>query len=348
MRVWIDLENTPHVPFFLPIIRYLESEGHDVYITVRDYGYTKDLATESKMVFTVIGSHLGKNKLLKVLGLIFRVLRLLYWSIWKKFDIAISHGSRGLVLTSALIRVPSVTIYDYEFVSSGIFNSLSSKILLPDLIPDEVVVDRESVGRKIVKYPGLKEELYLSEFTPDECLLEELGVDNSKIVVLLRPPATTAHYHNPVSEQVFEEVVGKISLDHDVVGIVAPRTQEQAEALKMSLHENDGFYVLEKPVNGLNLIWNSDLIVGGGGTMNREAVVLGVPVYSIFTGKKGSIDNALEKDGKLRWIRNVEDIEQIQFIKRRKDAHSLSREAFKNQSDKLIEFICKQLLSIKN
>ena len=81
--------------------------------------------------------------------------------------------------------------------------------------------------------------------------------------------------------------------------------------------EEGKIIIPEKVVDGLNLIWNSDLVISGGGTMNREAAALGVPVYSIFRGKIGAVDRYLSENGRLTLIKNIEDIRtKITLVKR--------------------------------
>jgi predicted glycosyltransferase len=58
--------------------------------------------------------------------------------------------------------------------------------------------------------------------------------------------------------------------------------------------------VPERAVDAQSLIAFSDLVVSAGGTMNREAAALGVPVYTTYGGRLGGVDEALIREGRLR------------------------------------------------
>ncbi len=342
--IWIDLENAPHVPFFKPLIVGLQERGHKTYVTVRDFGYTRDLIEATGIPYDMIGKHAGKNFGRKVFSILGRVGGLMRWAGGKGIDVAVSHGSRSLVLAGAALRIPTVTMYDYEFVSTSIFNRLSSKVLLPDILPDDLLGKLGLEPGRLAKYPGLKEEVYLGDFTPDPTVLKDLNVGADQIVVVVRPPATVAHYHNPLSEEIVQRILDRLDGVENAVGIITPRTKEQAASIKASLKTPSKFRVLEKPVNGLNLIAHADLVVGGGGTMNREAAMLGVPVYSVFTGRVGTIDKALSEQGKLTLVRSLDDVGLVTFEKRDVSDYAAQASARKQRSDELVASICAEIL----
>jgi predicted glycosyltransferase len=346
--IWIDLDNAPHVPFFKPLIRHLEAQGHEVLVTVRDYGYTQSLARQHDIEYVAIGRHSGRNKIKKVFGLLRRVNALASWARSKSIDVAVSHGSRSLVLASRFVGVPCVTLYDYEFVHTSIFNRLSKRVLLPEWLPDDLVRSMGLDESRVRKYPGLKEEVYLGDFEPDDSLLGRLGVDPADVVVVLRPPATAAHYHNPLSERILEHLTDRISDTDNVTAIVAPRTKGQGEELARSFKDPARFHILQEPVNGLNLIAQADLVVGGGGTMNREAAMLGVPVYSVFMGKIGAIDRRLSEENKLHMLRTVEDAALVAFRKRSREDAGAQQSKRKTRSEMLIQFIAGEILGLSN
>lgn len=311
-RIWIDLDNAPHVPFFRPLIRAFESRGHSVAVTIRDYGYTAGLCERAGIDYRIIGRHPGGNPIRKVGSLAVRSLRLARWAKKSGVDIGLSHGSRGLVGGAFLARIPCVTMFDYEHVSSTLFRMLSSKLLLPEAL--ESIISGDGVRY----YAGYKEEVYLGEFEPDSESVASLPLPEDRTVVLIRPPATTAHYHDARSEALFQGVLGRISKAADLFGLIVPRTRAQGAEIGKTLENSLNFHILEHPVSGLNLIHQADLVVGGGGTMNREAALLGVPVYSIFTGPVGTIDQRLAEEGKLVLVRQADDVMAIKFVRRKR------------------------------
>jgi uncharacterized protein len=70
-------------------------------------------------------------------------------------------------------------------------------------------------------------------------------------------------------------------------------------------------------LDGLNLIWHSDLVISGGGTMNREAAALGVPVYSIFRGTIGAVDHFLSGEHRLVLLESPADLAPKLKVQRR-------------------------------
>src|SRR6267154_4800077 len=297
-KIWIDLENSPHVPFFRPIIEELGKLGHHVFVTARDCAQTRELADYFGLSYKLFGRHYGKNTMAKALGLGLRMCQLTPTVRSEKPVLALSHGSRSLTILSSILRIPSITIFDYEFVNQITFNSLDW-VMVPEVLPDKVV---HAKSDRILRYPGIKEDVYVPYFKPDVSALGQLGINSKDIVVTVRPPAINAHYHNPESERLLAAAIEFILL---------PRYPEQARALRKSwpgLFASGRMSIPEHVVDGLNLIWYSDLVISGGGTMNREAAALNVPVYSIFRGKIGAVDHYLSGCGRLVLLESTDDV----------------------------------------
>jgi predicted glycosyltransferase len=311
--IWIDLDNSPHVPFFKPIIKELSEKGYSVVLTARDCAQTCSLADRHGFRYERIGRHFGKNLLFKIFGLLIRSLQLMPFALKEKPALALAHCSRSQVVTAAILGIPSVMIYDYEF-SKFIKPTWA---IFPDIVPNETIKLNSS---RIFKYPGIKENVYVPDFIPDSKILEELGLDEKKLVITIRPPATKAHYHNTHGEILFNAVIEHLSQKDDIQMILLPRYRDQEINIKMKWPEliSKGRIIIpEHVVDGLNLIWHSDLVISGGGTMNREAAALGVPVYSIFRGGIGAVDGFLVKNGKLILLQSVDDVrKKISLVKK--------------------------------
>ncbi len=306
-RVWIDLDNSPHVPFFLPIIEELEKKGFDVVLTARDSYQVCELLKFHNVSCAVVGGHWGRHKTLKILGTLVRAMRLVPFMIKKRPDLAVSHGSRAQVLASYLLGIPTVTILDYEFTADTGFLK-SHWAFVPCFIPDSAA---PKVKKQVLKYPGLKEDVYVPRFQPDPSLKSRLGLDGKDLIVTVRPPATEAHYHNPEAETLLEAALDLLVNRPDVQVILLPRNQRQAKVLREAWGKwiaSHKIIIPEQVIDGLNLIWFSDLVISGGGTMNREASALGVPVYSIFRGRIGAVDKYLAANGRLILLETVEDV----------------------------------------
>lgn len=327
-RIWIDLDNTPHVPFFLPIIRELERAGHSVVVTARDAFQVCALAEHHGLTYTTVGRHYGANKGLKVLGTLWRAAQLLPFVVREKPDISMSHGSRPLVIVSGLLRVPSMHLFDYEHAERIPFVRPALGVA-PASIDDPALAKDFRYG--VRSYDGLKEDVYAASFRPDPSILADLGVTEQDILVTIRPPATEAHYHNPEAETLFVDVVNYLGATPGVRMVVLPRNSiTQGEFVRRTWPrwcEERRIIVPQHAVDGLNLVWHSDLVVSGGGTMNREAAALGVPVYSIFRGKLGAVDRHLAREGRLVLIESREDVRsRIRPVKRSKSTEQAGAE----------------------
>ena len=318
-KIWIDLDNSPHVPLFLPIIDELEKRGHKIFLTARDSYQVCELLRMHGLSCQVVGRHYGKKWILKVLGTVFRAVQLLPMALTERPVLVLSHGSRAQILVASLLGIPRVLMFDYEFSNATGFLH-PDWVFVPDMIPQERVRQKPD---HVLRYPGLKEDVYVPRFKPDPNFRTSLGVRHDELIVTVRPPATEAHYHNPEGEQFLAETVQYL-LDHPGARVVMlPRNGNQATDIRSRWTRamDEGRIIIpERAVDGLNLIWNSDLVISGGGTMNREAAALGVPVFSIFRGHLGAVDRYLASTGRLTLIEKVEDIRTKIVLERRKPA----------------------------
>jgi predicted glycosyltransferase len=306
--VWIDIDNSPHVPFFLPIISELEKRGYKLILTARNLYQVSDLLQFYHLPCKIIGGSYGKHKVLKVLGNLMRAVQLVPTANQHP-ALAVSHGSRAQVLACRALGIPSVMMHDYEHsIKTGFIEP--DWTIMPDLIPDHAMTDETE---RILKYPGLKEDVYVLGFKPDQKILPGLGIEPGDLVITLRPPATEAHYHNPEAEVLFAATLRWLEDKQHVRVVTLPRNARQRDEIKRDwphLIASGRMIIPEVPVDGLNLVWFSDLVISGGGTMNREAAALGVPVYSIFRGKIGAVDQYLADHGRLTLIETVDDLQK--------------------------------------
>ncbi len=311
MRIWVDFTNSPHVLVFRPIVELLRADGHEVQLTARDFAQTLELLERYGLEHTAVGRHRGGRLLSKAVGLADRSLALTRWARGRGFDLAIGHGSNDITIAAALLRVPSVTMFDYEWarVQHNVNCRLARRVIVPDAIPPERLAPY-GAKRKIFAYPGLKEEYYLADFEPDAGVLTELGLDPKKVIVVLRTPPEVALYHR-LENDLFADLVHKLAADASVQVVALPRTPEQRSQLRDLGAPN--FTVPEHAIDAPSLIGLADLVIGAGGTMNREAVALGTPVYTTFAGRLGAVDEALLADGRLR---RLDDISAIELKKR--------------------------------
>jgi predicted glycosyltransferase len=344
MRIWIDLDNSPHAHFFSPLVSRLEEAGHEVLITVRRFGQVEEIAQSHGLRYVVVGSHRTPRWFLtRAMATIVRGFQLALYALRARPAIAVSHGSRAHVLASWLLRIPVLAIYDYEFVSSGLFSRMATRILLPEAIPSTTLESEGVNMSKVIRYPGFKENVYLSGLRISASVLDELELDPRRIIITVRPPATWAHYHNAHSEVLFRTLVARLRVEQDAQIIVLPRTRDQGEELKNSYGmRSPPFRFPEHAVDALSLMAYSDAVLSGGGTMAREAAILGTPTYSLFAGKPGAVDAALELAGRLTILRASEEVKNLRFAKSVRAAGS------HHADTQTTEVILKHIVSLGN
>jgi predicted glycosyltransferase len=308
VRIWIDVSNSPQVPFFVPLIRLLRERGHDVDVTTRSYAQTIELLGLHGLDHEVVGPpHGGAGVRGKGRAAVSRLRALRRYARGRRFDVALSHASHELQLVARFLGIPSAYAYDYEYayVQHGLGSRAARRVVVPDAIPQERLNRLGARARKVRRYPGLKEEYYLHGFTPDGSVLDELGLDRSRVLVVVRTPPDVSLYHRHGSP-LFAEVLERLGGDPDAQAVVLPRTLEQRAAVRA--RDLPSLVLPEAAVDAQSLVALADLVVSAGGTMNREAVALGTPAYTTFAGRLGAVDSALVHEGRLRILTSTDDL----------------------------------------
>jgi predicted glycosyltransferase len=299
MRVWVDMSAPAHVLVLRPIIERLRAEGHEVEVTSREYTQTQELLELHGIENTAIGRHGGASRIRKLIRLAQRTPKMRGFGKRQGFDLALAHGSYDLAMAARSLGIPEANMHDYEFASTQhqIACRLATRVIFPDSVPPERLRRFGVKADKLFQYPGLKEEYYLADFEPDPGVFEALGLDTSRVVVIVRPPPDVSLYHRK-SNPLFPQVLSYIGSVPEVQAMVLPRTEAQRDYVKgLAL---PSVVVAEHAVDAQSLIALADLVVSAGGTMNREAAALGTPVYTTYGGRLGGVDEALIRSGRLR------------------------------------------------
>lgn len=318
MRIWIDLGNSPHAPFFRPLVKEFERRSHSVETTARAFAQTVELALSAGFSPSVIGSHGGRSISGKAFRLVQRASGLARWARPKKFDLTVSHNSHENILAAWMLSIPAVTLMDYEHHPANHLSfRLASRVIVPASFPEASLRSYGADARKVRRYEGIKEDVYLADFTPDPCFSEKLrslGVKESDVLVLARAPASFALYHR-MENELFDMLVEQLANQDQVKLLLLSRTPQQRKSLR-ARHTSPNVIFLEEALDGANLIAAADLVVSAGGTMNREAAALGVPAVTTFAGKWAAVDEQLVREGRLVRCDSKADLTKIKAEKK--------------------------------
>ena len=327
-RVWVDLTNPAHVIVLRPLVQLLEADGHEVTLTARPLSHTTELLDDWGHPYTAIGHHGGASRAGKALAAGSRTAQAFAFARGERFDYGLAHGSTDLPPVGRLLRIPNTTMFDYEWarLQHELNCRLATRVLVPDAIPAERLEPYGARPPKLVQYPGLKEEYYLGDFEPDESVLGELGLDPSGVIAVVRTAPSYALYLGGSENELLPRVLRRL-LDEEAQVVVLARTDDQRRALR----ELDGSLIVpEHAVDGRSLAALADLVVSAGGTMIREAAVLGTPVWSIFEGRLGAVDELLIAEGRVHFLRDpgelvVEKAPAVRERRGRRDPADLLR-----------------------
>ncbi len=335
MRIWIDITNSPHVLFFRPLISRMKAEGHRVTVTARKFAQTVPLLRRFGIQHVLIGRHGGRSRVAKAFRFVHRLTKLIVFAAGKRFDLAIGHASNDVCVVARLLGIPQITTFDYEYasLSHSVNLKLVDKCLVPRWVPTEALTPYGIVATNVLHYAGLKEEVYLWDFAPDRTIVDSLGLDASRPIVTFRPPATMAAYH-PRTANLTWKIAELLSRRGDVQVVCLPRTTEQRREFERKSFPN--FSYPSHAVDGPSLIHHSDLVICGGGTMNREAAALNTPVWAIFEGKIGAVDRHLASEGRVRIISSKDNLDNLSIAKKTADRPQVSPAVFNEVYAKLL------------
>src|SRR5881394_2470081 len=312
MRIWIDLANSPHVPFFHALIPEFTSRGHQMEITARDFAQTVELATKAGMVPHLIGGHGGGTFRGKAGNLVGRAAALRKWARDRGFDLALSHNSYAQIAAAAALGIKTITLMDYEHQPANhLAFRLASRVIVPRAFPASELRKYGASKGKVKRYDGTKEDVYLADFTLDPAFAEtlrKLNIASDDVLVVARPPAREALYHR-FENELFDELIGHLNSQPATRIVMLPRSAAQRENYEKRLMAN--LIVPRDVLDGANLIAAADLVISAGGTMNREAAALGVPAISVYAGKWAAIDEELIREGRLQRVSSREDLARV-------------------------------------
>jgi len=311
VKVWVDLTNTAHVVVLRPLVERLEAAGHEVALTARPLSQTVDLLEDWGRPFTLLGRHGGATRAGKARAAAGRVAAMVrFGRAHGPFGCGLAHGSTDLPPAGRLLRIPNTTMFDYEWATlqHSVNCRLAHRVLVPEAIPGERLKRYGARGAKLVHYPGLKEDYVLHGFTPDEAVLDQLGVPRDKLLCVVRTAPAYALYLAGASDELVPRLLRMLAARDDVATVVLTRNAEQAEQVRAI---SEQLIVPARAVDGRSLVAFADALVSAGGSMNREAAALGTPVWTMFEGRMGAVDERLIAEERLRVLHDVSDVELV-------------------------------------
>lgn len=333
-KIWIDITNSPHAILFNPIIKKLEKAGYEVIVTARDYAQTKGLLDMFGIEYHMFGKHKGKSKIKKLMGLIERSWQLYKFARKYNFDASLSMSSQYAMISSRLLRIPHMTLFDYEYTAGHHINfRLCQQILAPEGVEPGLLRKYGAKKDKVIYYSGLKEQFYIHHYMNEykkkykgkDPVREKLNIPTSKVLIVIRPEATVAHYQTNENPIVFELVEYLSRHKNKPIIIVLPRTKEQKKSYGEKNYKN--VIIPAEVINGIELVTSADLVIGAGGTVNREAAAVGTPAYTIYHGGKlGAVDRMLIDSRRMVRIEDIYDFEKIIVEKKKNKSNPVGED----------------------
>ena len=333
MRVWADITDSSHVLFFAPIVRRLEDQGHVVTLTARRFASAELTMRRLGLVAVLTGQHRGGGAGARAVGLVNRTAQLLASASSGRFDVAVGSHASDFVLTAWALGVPQLTLLDDERLkrTNAVNVRLVDRVAVSEAIPVGSLRALGAPSDKLFRYPGFKEEYYLHDFRPDPDVLADLGVNERTVVGVVRPPrderdvefdagwraqrALPAPAGDPAASAVagestpareLEAFVRELAKRRNLTLVLLPRSADQRR--RFADLGMTGLLIPEGPVDGVSLIAAADFVLGAGGVMDREAVALGTPAYTLSRRPPSAIDATMLADGRLRRAQKAADI----------------------------------------
>ena len=294
MKIWIDLTNSPHVNFFAGMIRELQQD-HEVLLTCRPLANTIDLLDLNEFSYHVVGKHYGQNKFKKAFGFIVRIWQLYDFLKGKDIDVAISHSSFYSPVVARLLGIRSIYLNDNEHAAGNRISFIfADQIMVPECLELKKVHRQWAKAEKIISYPGVKEGIYLWYYQPN--VSSNFKIDNSeyKKSIFIRPEPWTAQYYRGDCNFMDDLLMG---LKEKFNVVMLPRGKNQDAHYRQE--KFFGIFVPKKSISLNDIMGNCDLFIGAGGTMTREAAVLGIPTISIYQDKLLDVDKFLIEKGAM-------------------------------------------------
>jgi uncharacterized protein len=299
-RIWLDMANSPHPVLFRSLSKEMCARGHELALTVRDHGQTRDLTLATWPEAQVIGGESPGSRAANVRALTARAVGLRRWAAGRPIDVAVSLNSYAQIFAARLAGIPAITLMDYEYQPANHLSfRLARRIAVPSVFPSSRLRRYGASEARVIRFDGFKEEFYLDADYEEDA--SPLFASDGRTRVLLRPPAEGSLYH-PLANPAFDELVVEAARRPDLEVVLLPRLSRHRERYAAL----DGVRIVEQAVDGLAALASADVFIGAGGTMSREAALLGLRAYTMLGAQLPAVDRALMERGRLHDLRRLD------------------------------------------
>jgi hypothetical protein len=301
MNIWIDLTNSPHVNFFAGIIKELRTD-HDTLLTCRPLANTIELLEMNKLPFQIVGKHYGPSSFKKSIGFFKRIFQLYILLRKKNIDVAVSHSSFYSPFVSKMLNVKNIYLNDNEYAEGNKISFLfADHIMVPEYMELRKILRQGAAERKVIRYPGLKEGVYLWRyFSQGRKIDPNNKVNNNKEIIYIRPEPWAAQYYKG-RKNFFDNMLLDLKKDFKIV--LMPRYKKQRDYYRQQ--QFAGIVIPQKSSNIFDIMENCDIFIGAGGTMTREAAVLGVPTICAYQDRLLDVDRFLIEKGLMTYQKDL-------------------------------------------
>ncbi|MHA2039799.1 MAG: DUF354 domain-containing protein, partial [Promethearchaeota archaeon] len=304
-KIWIDIEQPKTAIMFQSLIKRFELEETNLLITARDYESAYQILDDKGISYNPIGKH-GGEKLEDTLETYIHRLKDLF-PIVKQFspDYFITFLSIEGTRIAYGLKIPSIGINDEprnEPVCK-LLHPFIDNIITPECIPIELYIKLHADREKIIRYNGLDEIAWLSEYTPNPSSLDRFDLDKGNYLLIRSEPVHASYFIDKLKpeETMISEFLPGIYREfpnHTYLLLVRSDKQEQFLLKKLQeFRKEKNIIVTQYLPNIVDLCFYGALIISGGGTIVRESSLLNVPSIEFFPGDSAPQENFLIKNG---------------------------------------------------
>ncbi len=318
-KIWIDIEQPKTAIMFRSLIEKFQKENSDLLITARDYDSTFQILDDYNVNYIKIGKHGGHKLIGKLETYIDRLKELLPYVKNFSPEYLITFLSIAGIRIAYGLNIPSLGINDEprNIPVCKLIHPFIDNLITPNCIPQEIYIQLHANLEKLIRYNGLDEIAWLSEYTPNPQVLNKLDLEKGKFLLIRSEPAHASYFIDKIKpdETMISEFIPPIFKkfpNHKYLILVRSDNQEKFLIKKLKgLTKEKNLIIKHYLPNIVDLCFYGSLIISGGGTIVRESSLLNVPSIEFFPGESAPQETFLiENNFPLEHIRNSDKLVQ--------------------------------------